>query len=95
MTVMHVLAGMIWIGLLIYFNEVVSKLYGHLDQSDGVVWIINIIWCDIDKEGRYYALAEDWNTGTQVCRFGDSPEQAQDNARRELKRILNGATLRA
>ena len=30
-----------------------------------------------------------------VCRFGDNPKQAQDNSRRELKRIVNDAALRA
>ncbi len=84
-----------WPGLLIYFNEVVSKCYGRLELSEGVVELINVIWCDRDKDGRYYALVEDWNTGTKVCRFGDGPEQAQENARRELKRILIDATLSA
>ena len=95
MTVLHLLAGLVWIGLLVYFNEVVSKFYGRLKLNEGVVELINVIWCDIDKDGRYYALAEDWNTGTKVCRFGDSPKQAQDNARGELKRILNDAILSA
>lgn len=95
MTLLHVLVGIVWIGALIYFNEVVSKLYGHLEQSDGVVGLINVIWCAKDEDGRYYALAEDWDTGIKAHRFGDSPEQAQDNVRRELKKILNDATLRA
>ena len=95
MTVLHILVGMVWIGLLIYFNERLSKFYGQFDQSDGVAGLINIIWCDIDSNGKYYALAEDWNTGIKVCRYGKSPKQAQDNARKELKRILNDATLEA
>jgi len=94
-TVLHILVGIVWIGLLIYTNEKVSKYFGQFDQSDGTVELINIIWCDIDKDGKYYALAEDWNTGTKVYQFGDSPKQAQENARKKLKGILKDATLSA
>ena len=92
---LHLLVGMVWIILLIYCNEVVSKRYSPFDQSNGSAGLINIIWCEIDENGRYYALAEDWDTGTKVCRFGDNPKQAQDNARKELKRIVGDKFLRA
>ena len=92
---LHLLVGIGWIILLIYFNEVLSKWYAPYDHNDGSVGLINIIWCEINEDGRYYALAEDWNTGLKVCRIGDSPKHAQDNARKELKRIVNDKFLRA
>ena len=92
---LHLLVGIIWIILLIYFNEILSKRYAPFNRSDESAGLINIIWCDINDDGRYHALAEDWETGLKVCRIGDSPKQAQDNARKELKRIVNSRFLRA
>ena len=89
----YLLIGIVWVGVLVYVNELVSKHYGRLELSESVVQLINVIWCDIDQDGKYYALAEDWYTGTRVFRFGDSSKQAQDNARRELKRILDDVAL--
>ena len=91
----YLLIGIVWVGVLIYVNELVSKYYGRLELSEGVVQLINVIWCDIDQDGRYYALAEDWHTGTRVVRYGDNSKRAQDNARSELKRILSDAALHA
>ena len=49
----YLLIGIVWVGVLVYVNELVSKYYGRLELSKGVVQLINVIWCDIDQDGRY------------------------------------------
>ena len=72
-----------------------SKSFSHISHSDDEGSMINILWCDQDQEGKFYAFVEDWNTGINVCRFGNSRKHAQENACRELKRIIANKYLHA